>query len=167
MNNAKIKKMTMLANFIAIAIVLNLIEAQLDFIPVPGAKLGLANLVTLVVVYMFSYKEALIVTIVRIVVVGLLSGRLLSPTFYMSLSGGLLSVVIMVLLKNLNIFGIVLVSLLSSIAHQIGQIAAGVFVIGSSDVIYYLPIMLPVGIIAGVLIGIIAKRFIKIMEDKM
>lgn len=165
-NMNDVKRMAILANLVAAAIVLNLVEAQLNFIPVPGAKLGLANLVTMVVVYMFSPKEAIIVTLLRVIIVGLLSGRLFGPTTLMGFSGAIVSVIVMILLKKLNVFGITLVSVISSMSHQIGQIIAGVFVIGSADVIYYLPIMLPLGIISGILIGIISERFIKIMEDK-
>lgn len=161
-----VKRMAILANLVAAAIVLNLVEAQINFIPVPGAKLGLANLVTMVVVYMFSAKEAIVVTLLRVLIVGLLSGRLFGPTTLMGFSGAIVSVVVMISLKKFNIFGIVLVSVISSMSHQIGQIIAGIFVIGSADVIYYLPIMLPLGIVSGILIGIISQRFIKIMEDK-
>lgn len=165
-NMNDVKKMAILANLVAAAIVLNLVEAQLNFIPVPGAKLGLANLVTMVVVYMFSPKEAIIVTMLRIIIVGLLSGRLFGPTTIMGFSGAIVSVIVMIILKKINIFGVILVSVISSMSHQIGQIIAGIFVIGSADVIYYLPIMLPLGIISGILIGIISEKFIKIMEDK-
>lgn len=161
-----VKRMAILANLVAAAIILNLVEAQLNFIPVPGAKLGLANLVTMVVVYMFSPKEAIMVTLLRIIIVGLLSGRLFGPTTIMGFSGAIVSVVVMIILKKLNVFGVVLVSVISSMSHQVGQIIAGIFVIGSSDVIYYLPIMLPLGIVSGILIGIISERFIKVLENK-
>ncbi|HHW79541.1 MAG TPA: Gx transporter family protein [Acholeplasmataceae bacterium] len=161
-----VKRMAILANLVAVAIVLNLVEAQLNFIPVPGAKLGLANLVTMVVVYMFSPKEAIMVTLLRIIIVGLLSGRLFGPTTIMGFSGAIVSVIVMIMLKKINVFGVVLVSVISSMSHQVGQIIAGIFVIGSSDVIYYLPIMLPLGIVSGILIGIISERFIKVLENK-
>lgn len=161
-----VKRMAILANLVAVAIVLNLVEAQLNFIPVPGAKLGLANLVTMVVVYMFSPKEAIMVTLLRIIIVGLLSGRLFGPTTIMGFSGAIVSVIVMIMLKKINVFGVVLVSVISSMSHQVGQIIAGIFVIGSSDVVYYLPIMLPLGIVSGILIGIISERFIKVLENK-
>lgn len=161
-----VKRMAILANLVAVAIVLNLVEAQLNFIPVPGAKLGLANLVTMAVVYMFSPKEAIMVTLLRIIIVGLLSGRLFGPTTIMGFSGAIVSVIVMIMLKKINVFGVVLVSVISSMSHQVGQIIAGIFVIGSSDVIYYLPIMLPLGIVSGILIGIISERFIKVLENK-
>ena len=63
-----VRRMAVLANLVAIAIVLNLVEAQFNFIAVPGAKLGLANLVTMVVVYMFTAREAFIVTLLRVII---------------------------------------------------------------------------------------------------
>lgn len=162
-----VRRMAILANLVAIAIVLNLVEAQFNFIAVPGAKLGLANLVTMVVVYMFTAREAFIVTLLRVIIVGLASGRLFGPTTVMGFSGAILSLTVMILLKNINIFGIVLVSVISSMAHQVGQIIAGIYVIGSADVLYYLPVMLPLGIVSGILIGIISERFIKVMKDKV
>lgn len=164
-NHKKIVKMALLANFTAVAIVLNLIEAQLNFIPVPGAKLGLANLVTLIILYMYGIKEASILTLVRIVVVGLLSGRLLGPTFYMGTAGAISSLIVMGTLKQLKVFGMTLVSLIGSISHQIGQIVAGIFVIGATEVFYYLPIMLPIGVVSGIIIGLIAEKFMVTMKN--
>ena len=164
-NHKKIVKMALLANFTAVAIVLNLIEAQLNFIPVPGAKLGLAKLVTLIILYMYGIKEASILTLVRIVVVGLLSGRLLGPTFYMGTAGAIASLIVMGTLKQLKVFGMTLVSLIGSISHQIGQIVAGIFVIGATEVFYYLPIMLPIGVVSGIIIGLIAEKFMVTMKN--
>lgn len=161
----KTKKMIMLANLTAIAIVLSLVESQLNIIPVPGARLGLANLITVIVIYMFSFKEAFVTLILRILIVSILSGKLLSPTFYMGLSGAILSLLVMGILKQLR-FGTTIVSLFSSIAHQIGQIIAGMFVIGTQDIIYYLPIMLPIGVVSGIIIGIIAEKFVLNFKDK-
>jgi len=163
-NNNKTRKLTLLANFLAIAIVLSLIESAINVIPVPGAKLGLANVVTLIVIYKYSFKEGLILTIARVLLVSILSGRLLSPTFYMSFSGALLSVMIIGALRKVDYFGILGVSVLGSISHVIGQIFAGIFVIGSAVVIFYLPIMLFLSIPAGVAIGAISKRFLQIFE---
>jgi heptaprenyl diphosphate synthase len=158
----KTKKMTLLANFLAIAIVLNIIESVIQVVPVPGAKLGFANIVTLIVLFVYSFKDSSAVTILRVLMVALLSGRFLSPTFYMALSGSIFAVIAMGLVKKTNFFGILGVSVIGSISHAIGQITAGIFVIGTSTIIYYLPIMLFLSVPAGALTGIIAKRFLVI-----
>ena len=158
------RKMTLLANFLAIAIVLNIIESAIPIIPVPGAKLGFANVVTLIIIYVYSFKDGFALTILRVLLVALLSGKLLGPIFYMSMSGAVIATLAMGLFQKLNYFGIIGVSVLGSIFHCIGQIAAGIFVIGSIAVIAYLPVMLFLSIPAGVLTGIIAKRFLVIWQ---
>ncbi len=158
------KKLALLANFLAIAIVLNIIESAIPVIPVPGAKLGFANVVTLIILYVYSFKDGMIISISRVLLVAILTGKLLGPTFYMSLSGALLSTLVMGFLMKTNFFGIVGVSVLGSIFHTIGQITAGVFVIGSIGVLAYLPIMLFLSVPAGLLTGIIAKRFFEIWK---
>jgi heptaprenyl diphosphate synthase len=161
---AQTRKLTLLANFLAIAIVLNIIESAIPVIPVPGAKLGFANIVTLIVIYAYSFKDGMVLTISRVLLVSILSGKLLGPVFYMSLSGAIVATIAMGLLKKTNFFGMIGVSVLGSIFHSIGQIVAGIFVIGSVAVLAYLPIMLFLSIPAGVLTGLIAKRFYDIWE---
>jgi len=156
--------MTLLANFLAIAIVLNIIESAIPIIPVPGAKLGFANVITLIIIYVYSFKDGFALTILRVLLVGLLSGKLLGPIFYMSMSGAVFATLAMGVFKKSNYFGIIGVSVLGSIFHCIGQIAAGIFVIGSIAVIAYLPIMLFLSIPAGVLTGVIAKRLLVIWQ---
>jgi heptaprenyl diphosphate synthase len=160
----RIRKLTLLANFLAIAIVLNIIESAINVIPVPGAKLGFANVVTLIVIYVYSFKDGITLTIARVLLVSILSGKLLGPIFYMSLSGAVCATLAMGLFKKTNFFGMLGVSVLGSIFHTIGQIIAGIFVIGSIAVVAYLPIMLFLSIPAGILTGIIARKFYDIWE---
>lgn len=160
----KIRKLTLLANFLAIAIVLNIIESAIPVIPVPGAKLGFANVVTLIVLYVYSFKDGFILTISRVLLVSVLSGKLLGPVFYMSMSGAILATIAMGFFKKSNFFGMIGVSVLGSIFHCFGQIIAGYFVIGSFAIVLYLPIMLLLSIPAGVVTGLIAKRFFDIWQ---
>ena len=160
----KTRKMTLLANFLAIAIVLNIIESAIPVIPLPGAKLGFANVVTLIVLYVYTFKDSSILTISRVLLVSLLTGKLLGPVFYMSMSGAILAMLAMGFFKKLNFFGILGVSVLGSVFHCIGQVIGGYFVIGSTAIVLYLPIMLFLSIPAGVVTGLIAQRFLKIWE---
>lgn len=160
----KIRKMTLLANFLAIAIVLNIIESAIPVIPVPGAKLGFANVVTLIVLYVYSFKDSSILTIARVLLVSLLTGKLLGPVFYMSIVGGALAILAMGLFKKMNFFGILGVSVLGSVFHCVGQVIGGYFVIGSTAIVLYLPVMLFLSIPAGVVTGLIAQRFLKIWQ---
>lgn len=161
----KTKKITLLANFLAIAIVLNIIEATIPIIPVPGAKLGFANVMTLIILYIYSFKDGMLISILRVLLVALLSGRFLGPTFYMSVSGVLLSTIVMGIFVKLDFFGPLGVSVIGSVFHCIGQVIAGVFVIGSVLVVAYLPIMLFLSVPAGILTGIIAKKFLSIWKS--
>jgi len=156
--------MVLLANFLAIAIVLNIIESAIPVIPVPGAKLGFANVVTLIVLYVYSFKDSSIITLSRVFLVALLTGKLLGPVFYMSFSGSVFAMLAMGLFKKTNFFGILGVSVLGSVFHCIGQVIGGYFVIGSTAIILYLPIMLFLSIPAGVVTGLIAQRFLKVWE---
>ncbi len=164
MSMKKTRKMILISNFLAIAIVLNLIESALALSPVPGAKLGFANVITLIILYIYSFKDSSAMTLLRVILVGVLSGRLLGPTFYMSLSGAAAAVLAMGVLKKTNFFGILGVSVIGSIFHVFGQIGAGIFVIGSTAILYWLPLMLLLSIPAGVITGVIAKRFISVWD---
>lgn len=164
--NKKLKKAVILSMMLAIAIVLNLIEYQFTgFIPVPGAKLGLANIVVLIVLFTFGFKEAFVTAVLRVLIASLLSpGRLFGPTFYMALAGGILSVIVMWIFKKIKFFGIPGVSLFGSIAHVLGQVVVGRFLIGEGLYIW-LPLMMVLGIITGFVIGFIARQFINMTKD--
>lgn len=163
-NSTKIRRMVTLSFLTATAIVLSIVESMIPIIPVPGAKLGLANLITLVILYMFSYKEAVLVTYIRIFLVALLSGLSLDP-FLMGLLGGTFSLIVMGLIKKLG-FGIVLVSLLGSISHQVGQITAIIILLNTKEILYYLYIMLPLGILSGIINGLIGQKLITNLKRK-
>lgn len=166
MNHAQqIRKMTLLANLLAIAIVLNIIETAIPVIPVPGAKLGFANIVTLIILYIYSFRDSLTISVLRVVLVAILTGKLLGPVFYMGLAGAVLAVLFMGLFKKTDYFGVLGISVIGSIFHSIGQILAGIFVIGSVAVLAYLPIMLFLSVPAGVLTGVIAKRFLSLWQS--
>lgn len=158
------RKMILIANFLAIAIVLNLIESAFALSPIPGAKLGFANVITLIILYVYSFRDSTALTLLRVILVGVLSGRLLGPTFYMSLSGAAAAVIAMGIFKKLNIFSILGVSVIGSIFHVFGQIAAGIFVIGSIAVLYWMPLMLLLSIPAGIITGLVARKFVTLWD---
>lgn len=149
---------------IAIAIVLNVIEAQFDtFIPVPGAKLGLANIATIIVLYVFGFPEALIVSTVRVFLAFLLMGRILQPSFYMSLAGAVTSTIVMTLVKKTNFFGPTGASLFGAVASVAAQVAVGYFFIGEG-LFVYLPLMLLLSVATGFVIGLLAKKFLDVSK---
>ena len=155
-----IKKMTLYANLLAIAIILNIVESLWQVIPVPGAKIGLANIVTVIILFIYKPSDSIYFVIIRVIFVSILTGKLFNPIFYMSLSGGIFASVSMVILFKLDFFGLLGISVLGSIMHTVGQIIMGIFVVGSVAVISYLPIMLLISVPAGIVTGIVSKRFL-------
>lgn len=157
----RLKRLVIISMLTTMAIVLSILES---FIPVfiPGVKLGLANVIILIMLYEFKSYEALLVNIIRILLVGLLRGTLLTPTFLMSLSGGMLSFIIMFLFSRIKIFSIIGVSVLGSVFHCVGQILIAIILLSTDAVIYYLPFIAILSLATGVLSGLITKGYLKI-----
>mgnify|MGYP001550972213 CR=1 FL=1 len=159
-----VKKITLFANLLAIAIILNIVETVVTIIPVPGAKIGLANILTLMILVMYGPKESIYFVILRVILVSLLTGKLFNVIFYMSLSGGLFASVGMAVIFKSNFFSMIGVSVIGSLAHTVGQILMAIMILSTVTVVSYLPIMLLFSIPAGIVTGIIATRFIRAMK---
>ena len=155
-----IKRISIIAMLLAMAIVVRVLES---FIPmfIPGFKLGLANVVILIMLYEFKSYEAFSVQILRIIIVGLLRGTFLSPIFIMSLSGGLLSFFFMWLFTRVRLFTPIGVSVLGAVTHSLGQIVAAIFIIGTNAIIYYFPFIGLLSLTSGILSGVIAYTYLK------
>ena len=153
-------RLSIIAMLLAVAIVLSYLES---FIPIwiPGVKLGFANVIILIMLYEFKFYESGIVDILRILVVALIRGTFMSPTFFMSLSGGILSYFVMLLFSRIKVFSIIGVSVLGSISHGVGQIAVAIIIMGTQAVAYYLPFILLLSLGTGILSGFIAKSYLK------
>lgn len=155
-----VKKITFLSILLAIAIILAIVDS---FIPttIPGVKLGLANVIILMTLYLFSIKEAILVNLLRVYLAALLRGTIFSMGFLMSLSGAILSLTVMIILKLiLKNKGIVFVSIIGAIFHSVGQILIALIYLETSYVFYYLPILVIISIITGLVMGIIAYKII-------
>lgn len=164
----EIKKFTRLSMLLTLSVVLNIIES---FIPIfngsiPGLKLGLANVIVLIVLYLYSFKEAIYISILRVFLVGMLRTGLFSMTFFFSLGGAILSVLIMGLTKKTKL-SIIGVSILGSISHSIGQILIAVLLIQNIYIIYYTPWLLLFSIPTGILTGIISKYSVNYLQDRL
>ena len=164
-NKMDIKKMTALAMFSVIA--LTIFTAESMIVPIPGIKLGLANIVTLLVLILYGPKEAVFVLIVRILLGSMFGGQMIS--FFYSLSGGILCWLVMslisVLLKKKFL---VLISMCGAAAHNIGQILAAIVITHSISVVAYLPVLMLSAMITGCFTGlaaqVCAKRLQKILR---
>lgn len=157
--NKDLKRWIVISMLIAMACVLSYLES---FIPVfiPGVKLGLANVIILIMLYEFKFYEAGIVDLLRIIVVALIRGTIASPTFFMSLAGGILSYIVMLIFSKIKIFSPIGVSVLGSISHCLGQIIVVVIIINLDAVLYYLPFIVVLSIITGILSGYIARTYL-------
>ncbi len=154
------KKTAFYGAMLGLAIICGYVEMLIPFdFGIPGIKLGLANIVALVLLYKKGFIPALAVNIARVMLVGILFGNVMS-IFY-ALSGGMLSLIVMWLIKKAPIFSTVGVSVAGAAAHNIGQLLAALIVIGFRAVMFYLPFLLVAGVITGFLIGLGASLIIK------
>lgn len=145
---------------IALAFLLSYLETLIPInLGVPGVKLGLANLVSIVSLYVLGVRGTIVISLVRILLVGLTFGNMFSM-FY-SLSGGALSLFLMVLCKKKEWFDRIGVSIVGGVGHNIGQLAVAAVVVENGRIFYYLPFLLAAGTIAGALIGLLGGIIIK------
>lgn len=159
----KTKKVAFLGMCIALSMVLSYFESLIPpLMAVPGVKMGLPNIVMVFMLYKIGAKETAIVSILRVILVGILFGTPLSMIY--SLVGAALSLIGMIILKKTNIFAPVTVSVVGGILHNVGQIATACFVMDTAEIAYYLPVLLITGTIAGVLIGLCAAMILKRLE---
>ncbi|MHB8131143.1 MAG: Gx transporter family protein [Mobilitalea sp.] len=160
----KSKKIATYGLLVALAFILSYVETLFPLpVPIPGIKIGLANLVVLIALYNMGVKEAFTLSIIRILMVGLSFGN--PSTMLFSLAGGLFSWLMMVLFKKSKLFSLVGVSIIGGIAHNIGQIVVSILIVENVNIIYYLPILLITGVIAGMLIGILGAMIVKRLKN--
>ena len=156
----KTKKLTVMALTTALAMILSFVESQIPaFVAVPGVKMGLANIAVVFALYKLGWKEAVAISLVRVVLVSLLFGSIAS-LFY-SLAGAVLSLVGMGFLKRSGKFTEIVVSVAGGILHNIGQIAMASLILETDALRYYLPFLLLSGTVAGVVIGVVSAIMVK------
>ena len=146
--------------FTALALMFSYIE---NIIPirfgVPGIKLGFANIMIVIMLYKGSTKEALLLSIVRIMLSGFLFGNLSSILY--SIAGGVLSLGIMTLLKKQGGFSVIGVSVAGGVSHNVGQLIVAMLVVETYQVGYYFPVLLVAGVLTGLGIGVVSQEVLK------
>ena len=154
--HSRTKRLTVSAMFATLALIFTYVEVLL-----PGVKPGLANLVIILALYNMDFKYSMTINLVRI----FLSGLLFSGVFAMlySLSGGVLSLTVMWLLKKSDRFSMVGVSMAAAVTHNLGQLLVAAAVVSNLRLFIYYPVLLFSGIVAGIGIGVIAY----IINDKL
>lgn len=157
MNN---KKTAYLGLFAAVAIIFGYVESLIPFFAgIPGIKLGLANLAVLFILETYTWKEAALVSAVRIVVIGFLFGNMF--TIIYSLAGAALSLFVMTLMKKSSGFSILGISVAGGVSHNIGQLIVAALIVENTSLLYYAPVLLISGVITGLLIGFLTKEVTK------
>lgn len=156
------KQISYLSLFTAFAIVLSYVEILIPFnFGIPGVKLGLANFIILLALYYMGIKQAILINVARIIIIGFLFGNLFSILF--SLSGAIFSLFFMFLIKKTKMFSIVSVSVIGGIMHNVGQLVIAAFVVETYSILYYIPILIIAGLITGLLLGIVTN----LVKDKI
>ena len=156
----KNKRLTTLALTITFAMILSYIESKIPpFVAIPGIKVGLANIAVIFTLYKFGARDAIIVSFLRVLLVSMLFGTGVSLIY--SVSGAILSLAVMILLKKLTPLGEAAVSVCGGVMHNVGQIAAASFMLSTNVVIYYLPFLVVSGTIAGIAVGITSAALVK------
>ena len=153
----KVRKLTMLALLCAIALTIFMIEAQLPPpVPVPGIKLGLANIITVFAVFAFRGRDGAAVLAVRVFLGAVFAGNF--STIFYSAAGGALAIVTTIGLKRiLTDKQLWVAGALGAVAHSIGQMAMAVALTGTAGLLIYLPVMVVCSIITGVFTGLCAQ----------
>ena len=160
----KTKKVAVLGIVTSVALVLSYIEAILPPIwsAVPGIKMGFPNIVIIFLLYRFGVKEAAIVSFIRIFIVALLFGNVMTLSY--SFAGAFLSIVFMAILKRLDAFSVIGTSIVGGVAHNLGQIIVAIFLFDTVQIGYYMAVLAVTGTIAGVFIGLAGAILLKRLE---
>ena len=149
------KKLALSAILAAMAMILSYIEALFPLpVPVPGIKLGLANLVILIAIYRLGFKYAFSINCVRILTTGLLFTGLFGALY--SFAGGVLSIIVMYALYRTNWFSMVGISMAGGVAHNLGQLITACIIMSNVKLMSYFAILLFAGMASGILMGIVA-----------
>ena len=136
---------------VALSMILSYVESLIPaFVAVPGVKVGLANIVVIFALYTLGPIEALIVSLLRVILSSFLFGSVLSLLY--SLSGALLSLGGMILMKKVKIFSTTAVSVTGGVLHNVGQILVACLVLETDVLLYYLPVLILSGVITGAVI---------------
>ncbi len=151
----KTKRITYVGVLTSMALVLSYLERMIPPpVPVPGIKLGLANIIILMALYLVTTKDAFLIAVIKSVTIGILfTGP--SGMIY-GLTGSLLSFGAMIFLKSFKNFSVIGVSIIGGVFHNVGQILIATLVINNEKLLYYLPYLIIFGVISGLLTGIVA-----------
>ena len=155
----KTKRLVLLAMLTAVAMILSYVESLLPSVGIPGVKMGLANIAVIFALFRFGWKEAAALSLVRVVLVSLLFGSVGAMLY--SLAGAVLSLAVMALLRRIDRFSTVGISVAGGVAHNAGPILMAMLILQTKQLLGYLPVLAVSGIAGGVLTGLAAALLIR------
>lgn len=151
---------------VTFALVLSYVESRIPaFVAVPGVKVGLANIAVIFTLYKLGIKEAITISLVRVVLVSILFGNPISLIY--SIAGAILSLTVMILLKHLTPLREVAVSVTGGVMHNVGQITVASIILDTNVVTYYLPFLILSGTLAGIAVGTASAILIKKIKIRL
>ena len=154
-HDMRTRRLALSAMLAALALIFSYIEALIPLpVPVPGIKLGIANLVIVIAIYRLGFRYAFVINCVRIVIAGLLFSGVFGMLY--SFAGGVLSIVVMYLLYRTGCFSMVGVSMAGGVAHNLGQLLTAALIVSNVKMMVYFPILLFSGLASGIAIGFLA-----------
>ena len=156
----KVRKLTLMALLTAIALTIFMIEAQIPaLVPIPGVKLGLANIVTVFAVFVLGPKEAAMILAARVFLGAVFAGNF--STIFYSGAGGACAILVTIALRNvLTVKQLWVAGALGAVAHSIGQMAMAIAVTGTPGIVVYLPMMIVCSVITGLFTGLCAQLLV-------
>lgn len=157
------KRLALRGVMVSLAMILSYLESLIPFnLGVPGAKIGLANTVTILALVKFGALDALMISMIRVIMTTILFGNVVMMVY--SLAGAFLSVLVMSLLSRSKIFGIIGISIAGAAAHNTGQCLTAAVLMHNKNILLYLPLLLLCGVIAGLVTGFISSEVIKRLD---
>ena len=147
----------------SLALIFSYVEAIIPYSPgVPGIKLGIANIVTVIALYKYGTKDAVCVSVIRIVIAGFLFNGLFGMLY--SLAGAAVSLAGMIGLKKTGLFSLVGVSMAAGVLHNLGQLLVAAALIEDLRIFFYFPVLLFSGVAAGILVGIASAMILRVLK---
>lgn len=164
MKNKRISHVAQLGLFTTVALILSYVESLLPPIwaAVPGIKIGLPNIIVILILYKARFKAAVTVSLIRVSIVALLFGSVMTLAY--SLAGAVLSLTLMAICKRFNLFSTVGVSIVGGVSHNLGQILVAISLFNTVQLGYYMIVLAFTGTVAGIFIGLAGTMLLKRLE---
>lgn len=154
------KQITQMGMLLSVSLVLGYLESLLPvMVAVPGVKLGIANIVTMLVLYRMGGKQAFFIMLFRVVIAGFLYSGVAGIVY--GFMGGIFCIAAMSCLKRIPVFSMLGVSMAGAIFHNVGQIVTAFLVMDNAAILYYLPVLCISGVLAGFAVGFLSHLVIK------